>query len=333
MPLFTDLLGSDGFVMGLMVLSALGALGVLMRAGVMTHRVRLVGMTAVALLPGTLCADAAPPEKPAHKVPPAADDESKTTTLTKMMEEADKELAKVDKDRKPQEAKKVETPKERDARLVTAQVEKKWRLNLLVHRDAASAGRVEVVFYINTEGKLEDIRVVDDKQSHLALTEVTLRAIMEAKIPPMPADVISSLPMNDPKRLKIEYTALIYTEPKDSKSTKGETKAVAKDDKTAKGRYARVVFAQVDKKLKAYQQERVKDVSAGSLTAEFYVNKKGRVEDLRVLDDKKSNKLLTEFALQAIKDSEIPAMPADVIPLLPKNDRERLKIQYDAVIY
>ena len=46
-----------------------------------------------------------------------------------------------------------------------------------------------------------------------------------------------------------------------------------------------------------------------------------------------SNPLHTEFTLQAIKDAEIPPMPADVIPLLPKNDRERLKIQYDVLIY
>jgi hypothetical protein len=46
-----------------------------------------------------------------------------------------------------------------------------------------------------------------------------------------------------------------------------------------------------------------------------------------------SHPMLAELTLQAIKDAEIPAMPADVIPLLPKNDRERLKIQYDAAIY
>ena len=41
----------------------------------------------------------------------------------------------------------------------------------------------------------------------------------------------------------------------------------------------------------------------------------------------------TKLTLRAIKDAEIPAMPADVIPMLPKNDRERLKIHYDAVNY
>ncbi len=46
-----------------------------------------------------------------------------------------------------------------------------------------------------------------------------------------------------------------------------------------------------------------------------------------------SNPLHTEFTLQVIQDAEIPPMPADVIPLLPKNDRERLKIHYDAVNY
>jgi len=46
-----------------------------------------------------------------------------------------------------------------------------------------------------------------------------------------------------------------------------------------------------------------------------------------------STPLLAELTLQVIRDAEIPLMPADVILLLPKNDRERLKIQYDALIH
>ena len=79
-------------------------------------------------------------------------------------------------------------------------------------------------------------------------------------------------------------------------------------------------------------RDRIKDVSAGSLKAEFYVNKNGKVEGLRVIDDKKSNKVLTEFTLQAIKDADIPRMPVDVLPLLPMNDPERLKIEYNVLI-
>ncbi len=320
----------DGFVIGVIVLGGLGATVVWRVGRVRLRAVRMLGMTALLLC--RMSAAAAPPEKPSDKAQNVADDEPKTPTLTRKIEEADKEPAKSDKDSPPQKAKKEETPKERYMRLVIAQVEKKWRSCLRLRSDAQSPGRLEVDFYINTDGKLDDIRVVNDRQSHLALTEVTLRAIIEAEIPPMPAEVIPSLPMNDPKRLKIQYTALIsYAEPKKSDPKSG-TKAAVDADKTAKGRYTRLVLAQVEKKWNEGRQQRGKEVSAGSLKAEFYVNKMGRVENVRIIDPKKSNTVLTEFTLQAIKDAEIPPMPADVISLLPKNDPERLKIQYDAAI-
>jgi len=57
------------------------------------------------------------------------------------------------------------------------------------------------------------------------------------------------------------------------------------------------------------------------------------VESLQVVSAKESNPILTEFTLQAIKDAEIPPMPADVIPTLPMNDQERLKVEYNVLIY
>jgi hypothetical protein len=57
------------------------------------------------------------------------------------------------------------------------------------------------------------------------------------------------------------------------------------------------------------------------------------VEGLRVVNAKESNPVLTELTVRAIQDAEIPPMPANVIPSLPMNDQERLKIDYDALIY
>jgi hypothetical protein len=41
-----------------------------------------------------------------------------------------------------------------------------------------------------------------DEESYMPLTEITLHAIKDAEIPPMPADVIPLLPVEDPERLK-----------------------------------------------------------------------------------------------------------------------------------
>ncbi len=101
------------------------------------------------------------------------------------------------------------------------------------------------------------------------------------------------------------------------------TPAPAKDDPRVK----------VEKKWHIYCRLRRDEVTYGSLQIEFYVNKQGKVADLRVINDKESNATLTELTKQAIKDAKIPPMPAEVIPLLPKNSPDRLKIEYDALIY
>jgi outer membrane biosynthesis protein TonB len=103
-----------------------------------------------------------------------------------------------------------ESPKGRYIRQVTGQVEKKWHIYRLLRRDGVTYGSLEVVFYVNKKGKVEDLRVVNDKESNPVLTGFTIQAIRDAEIPPIPADVLPSLPMNDQERLKVEYNVLIY---------------------------------------------------------------------------------------------------------------------------
>ena len=121
-------------------------------------------------------------------------------------------------------------------------------------------------------------------------------------------------------------------ETKGSNSNRGKEVSVDAAN-TPLGRYYRQVTGEVEKKWHVYLKLRRAGVTAGYLQLVFYVNKKGKVEGLKVINDKESTPLLAEITLQAIKDAEIPPMPADVIPLLPVEDRERLKIQYDALVY
>lgn len=102
---------------------------------------------------------------------------------------------------------------------------------------------------------------------------------------------------------------------------------------TPKERYIARVRQAVETKWQQYRRMELAGVTYGSLKVEFYVNKKGGVEDVRVVDDTQSYRELTLFTLRAIKDAEIPAMPADVIPFLPTKDPERLKIDYHVLIY
>ncbi|MFC5457720.1 hypothetical protein [Prosthecobacter fluviatilis] len=110
-------------------------------------------------------------------------------------------------------------------------------------------------------------------------------------------------------------------------------KTTVKLTQTPKERYIARVRQAVETKWQQYRRMELAGVTYGSLKVEFYVNKKGGVEDVRVVDDTQSYRELTLFTLRAIKDAEIPAMPADVIPFLPTKDPERLKIDYHVLIY
>ena len=102
------------------------------------------------------------------------------------------------------------SPKGRYIRAVTSQVEKKWHLYRVLKRESVTFGSLKVVFYVNRKGKVEDLRIVNDRESNPLLSEFTVRAIRDAEIPPMPQDVIDILPVLDKQRLKIEYNVLIY---------------------------------------------------------------------------------------------------------------------------
>lgn len=102
------------------------------------------------------------------------------------------------------------SPLDRYYKLVTGQVEKKWNIYLHLRPGALTEGYLELVFYVNKRGKVEDLRIVNAKDSNPLLTEITLRAVKDADIPRMPVEVMPLLPKNDPERLKIEYNVLIY---------------------------------------------------------------------------------------------------------------------------
>ena len=196
----------EGFVIGVIVLGGLGAAGVWRVARERLRAVRMLGMMGVVMV-CLMSAAAEPPEKPIPKALPVADDEPQAKPLKKMIEEADKELAQKDKNGRAQ---KEETPLTRYNKLVISQVERKWHAYLHLRPDARTPGELQLVFYVNQKGKVEGLKVINDKHSTPMLTEVTKRAVEDAEIPPIPADVIPLLPKEDPKRLKIAFNVLLY---------------------------------------------------------------------------------------------------------------------------
>ena len=214
---------------------------------------------------------------------------------------------------------------------VYALVNRKLKYDIAHSPHYVAPGVLKVSFRVNSKAKVENVHIDNTRETSPVLIGITVLAIQNAELPPMPSEVISLLANQKQKSLGLSYQIRIQSSSK-GRSTPG-TKSTVVEDKTPKSRYIQQVTGQVEKKWHIYRQLRREGVYFGSLRIIFYVNKMGKVEDLKVINDKDSNKVLTEFTLQAIRDAEIPPMPADVIPLLPLNDQERLKVEYYVLIY
>lgn len=237
---------------------------------------------------------AAPPPPPVTPPPQSvAKTVPESTPLTRMMEEADKELARVDKNRLSIEVKRAESA--------------------------------------------TDVPPMPPKpETPTPPAKEVAQAPPEAKNQPVPKAIpVTEAQPVTPARNAAPDAFTPFTRVQQTKGTisnRGSQPSVDAEE-SAKGRYIRQVTGQVEKKWHLYRHLRRDGVTFGSLEITFYVNKKGKVEGLRVVNDKESNPVLTGFTLQAIKDAEIPPIPADVLPSLPMNDQERLKVEYNVLIY
>jgi len=70
-------------------------------------------------------------------------------------------------------------------------------------------------------------------------------------------------------------------------------------------------------------------ITWGILKLEFSVDRAGRVRDLQITKNE-ANAMLAEFSLRAIREAELPPMPAEVAESV---GAKGLVIQYDIIIY
>jgi hypothetical protein len=93
-------------------------------------------------------------------------------------------------------------------RQVTGAVEKKWHLYVRLAKDSVTFGRVRFRFYVDKRGVPQDLKILSDaRDADPRMRDLTLRAILDAKIPPIPEDLQPTL---DDGRVKIEYEAIVY---------------------------------------------------------------------------------------------------------------------------
>ena len=227
----------------------------------------------------------APPTPPPAPPPQAIASAPTSSPLAKMMEEADKDLARVDMNRLPLEVRKPEPQKQQP--------------------DAPPPSPPK-----------PQMREVADSPP-------------VPKAVPVSEDVLKTT-SNPKDKAFMPFTRT--SENKGTLSNRGAEDSVDAED-TAKGRYIREVNSQVERKWHLFRALRRDMVTPGNLKLEFYINAKGKVENLRIVDGAESTTLLSEFTVRAIREAEIPPMPKEVQELLPIMDKQRLKMVYNVLIY
>lgn len=90
---------------------------------------------------------------------------------------------------------------------------------------------------------------------------------------------------------------------------------------TPLGRYQKTLFDAIGSHWYAYIEQKADLVSLGTTRVSFWVDRSGRVKNLKVLSND-SNEAFANVCLQAILDSKLPPIPEDVAVKLPPEGLE-----------
>jgi hypothetical protein len=97
---------------------------------------------------------------------------------------------------------------------------------------------------------------------------------------------------------------------------------------TPRGRFESQAKLAIEQKWVKYTSAHPEMLDPGKLGLHFYINKSGKVENLRVVFNEATVEL-EDIAKQAILAAEIPPIPKELLPTL---ENERLAMDYDVVI-
>ena len=101
----------------------------------------------------------------------------------------------------------VATPRGLYESKIKSAIEQKWQA-LVKASTNVGTGHVHFRFYVDKRGVPQDLTILSDaRDADPAMRELTLRAILDSAIPPIPADLLTTL---EDGRLKAEYKATLY---------------------------------------------------------------------------------------------------------------------------
>jgi len=90
---------------------------------------------------------------------------------------------------------------------------------------------------------------------------------------------------------------------------------------TPQGRFQKAVEDAVGSLWYYYVEQHADLINIGTVRVEFFVSPTGQVVSARVVSNS-SNETLADCSLQSVRDAKIPAMPQELIPLVPERGLE-----------
>lgn len=101
----------------------------------------------------------------------------------------------------------ADTPSGRYMKAVTGAVEKEWRRKRSSYADFVSYGIIRLEFNVTRQGKVRDLRILNRNGANAVMQNFTLNAVLDAAIPPMPADLPE---FQNQDLMKISYNIVVY---------------------------------------------------------------------------------------------------------------------------
>ncbi len=99
----------------------------------------------------------------------------------------------------------VATPLGRYKKMLSDAIGSRWYYYVNDMLDLVNVGTVQLRFIVRADGKVEGVKVLNNS-SNESLASCSVRAIIEAEIPPMPKDVAQVLAGN---KLEVDYSFTI----------------------------------------------------------------------------------------------------------------------------
>ena len=101
----------------------------------------------------------------------------------------------------------ADTPLGRYMKDVTSAIEREWHRKRRNHADWVTYGTIKLEFSVNRQGQVQSLTIKNRNGANAVMQDFTLNAVLDAKIPPMPAGLPEIF---NHDRLEISYDIIVY---------------------------------------------------------------------------------------------------------------------------